>query len=101
MALKHGRKSISTYIYQRLDLLIKILETTSTQEIDSLLTPHDNYLDKTLSLDNQKEIIKKGFNNDILTQAHPSVWYAIKIVESKVDPKWQTIFAALPEIAQW
>jgi uncharacterized protein (TIGR02646 family) len=100
-ALKHGRKNISTYIYQRLDLLVKILAATSTQEIETLLTPNDDYLDKTQSLENQKEIIKNGFKNDILTQAHPSVWYAIKMVESKVNTKWQAIFTALPEIANW
>ncbi len=99
--LKHGRKNISTYIYQRLDLLVKILSATSTQEIEVLLTPHDNYLDKTLTLQNQKDLIKNGFKNDILTQAHPSVWYAIKTVESKVNTKWQAIFAALPEIINW
>lgn len=99
--LKHGRKSISTYIYQRLDLLIKILAATSVQEIEVLLTPNDNYLDKTQSLQNQKEIIKNGFKNDILTQAHPSVWYAIKMIESKVSPKWKAIFDEMPEISDW
>lgn len=95
------KTKLLAYIYQRLDLLIKILETTSTQEIENLLTPHDNYLDKTLTLQNQKDLIKNGFKNDILSQAHPSVWYAIKMVESKVNTKWQAIFTALPEIANW
>ncbi len=99
--LKHGRKNISTYIYQRLDLLVKIHSATSTQEIEVLLTPHDNYLNKTLTLQDQKDLIKNGFKNDILTQAHQSVWYAIKMVESKVNTKWQAIFTALPEIANW
>ncbi len=100
-ALIHARKEAGKYYYERLERLCRILAATSIQEIETILTPHDELIDETLSLEEQKSHIKKHFKKDIQTHQHPSVWYAIKTVQSKVHPKWQQLFDDLPEALNW
>jgi uncharacterized protein (TIGR02646 family) len=96
-----ARKSSADYFYERLDRLSRILKAATIDEIEWLLSPYDKYLDPTLSLEQLKEEIKKGFKRNILEYQHPSVWYAIKKVESKMTPKWKKLFAEIPEALTW
>jgi uncharacterized protein (TIGR02646 family) len=95
------RKAAAIYFYQRIDLLNKLLNTETIEQIHHLLTPYDAYLDDTKTLTELKSDIKAGFKKDILQHAHPSVWAAIKLVDSKATPKWIALFQQLPEVLGW
>jgi hypothetical protein len=45
--------------------------------------------------------LKTELKHYIQKRSHPSVWHAIKTIESKVNVKWQTIFNAIPEALSW
>lgn len=96
-----ARRSSADYFYERLDRLSRILKATTIDEIEWLLSPYDKYLDRTSPLEQVKEGIKKGFKRNILEYQHPSVWYAIKNVESKMTPKWKKLFDEIPEALRW
>jgi uncharacterized protein (TIGR02646 family) len=96
-----ARKAAATYFYQRIELLNRLLKAETIEQIHHLLTPHDRYLDRDTTLTELKESIKNGFKKDILQHAHPSVWTAIKLVDSKTNPKWMYLFQQLPELSNW
>ncbi len=77
------------------------MNTETIEQIHYLLTPYDAYLDNTKTLTELKTDIKAGFKKDILQHAHPSVWAAIKLVDSKATPKWITLFQQLLEALTW
>jgi uncharacterized protein (TIGR02646 family) len=95
------RRAAAIYFYQRIELLNRLLNAETIEQIHHLLTPYDTYLDNTKTLTELKSDIKIGFKKDILQHAHPSVWAAIKLVDSKVTPKWMTLFQQLPEVLTW
>jgi uncharacterized protein (TIGR02646 family) len=100
--LIQARKNAAVYLYQRMKLLADLIQANSIAEIENLLSPHDDALiDKTLSLAVIKTQVKNSFQKHITTYAHPSVWYAIKKVSSKTEPKWAAIFDILPEALNW
>ena len=82
-------------------LLVKIMQTHTVQEIKNLLTPYDDLIDEAQTLANIQDGIKQGFKRQIQLHQHPSVWYAIKIVDRVNNPKWTAIFNALPEALGW
>jgi uncharacterized protein (TIGR02646 family) len=96
-----ARRNAAIYFYHRLQLLIRILDADSIAEIEELLTPNEDRVNTALSLDKLKLELKDNFRNHIVTYQHPSVWKSIKLVESKINPKWQVIFAKLPEAIDW
>jgi len=98
--LIHARKEAAKYYYDRLERISRILAAASIQEIKNALTPHD-FFDENLSLLEQKKYLKESFKNDIQTHQHPSVWYAIKTIQSKVNSKWKKLFDGLPEALNW
>jgi uncharacterized protein (TIGR02646 family) len=95
------RRAAAQYFYDRIDRLSKLLNAETIEQLHHLLTPYDNYLDDSKTLDELKAGIKAGFKKDILQHAHPSVWAAIKLVDSKATPKWITLFQQLPEALTW
>jgi uncharacterized protein (TIGR02646 family) len=95
------RKAAAIYFYHRIELLNRLLNADTIEQIHHLLTPYDAYLDNTKTLTELKSDIKVGFKKDILQHAHPSVWAAIKLVDSKTTPKWMTLFQQLPEVLTW
>ncbi len=99
--LVQSRKAAAQYRYQRMELLVRILNTDSVTEIEALLTPYDDLLDLTVPLQDLKQRIKEGFKNDIQLHQHPSVWFAIKKIGRIVTPKWQAIFDAIPDALDW
>ncbi len=58
-------------------------------------------MDKKLSLLETKEELKVIFKKEIQTHQHPSVWYAIKKVDSKMSLKWKALFDQVPEALNW
>lgn len=99
--LVESRKAAAIYRYQRMELLARILNAGSVNTIKELLTPYDNLIDSTLPLSDLKQQLKEGFKRDVQSYPHPSVWYAIKKIESVVDAKWQAVFSAIPEALNW
>jgi uncharacterized protein (TIGR02646 family) len=99
--LIEARKNAATFIYNRLIQLIDIIDSNSKENIFRILASYDSYLDKNKSLEEYKYEIKHAYKNQIISHAHPSVWYSIKKVESKVSPKWSTIFNKIPEALDW
>jgi uncharacterized protein (TIGR02646 family) len=99
--LLEARKAAAKYFYQRVELLSRILRAETIEEIAQLLTPYDEYLDESQDIDAIKTSIKNGFQRDITHHAHPSVWYAIKNIDSKVTPQWIALFNAIPEALTW
>ena len=99
--LIEARKSAAKYYYHRMKLLQDILATTSKEQIDILLSPYDDLLDDSLSLFELKDYLRNSFKEEITTYQHPSVWYSIKKIDSNTEPKWQLIFAAIPEALSW
>ena len=95
------RKAAAIYFYHRIELLNRLLNADTIEQIHHLLTPYDAYLDDTKTLTELKSDIKVGFKQDILQHAHPTVWAAIKLVDSKTTPKWMTLFQQLPEVLTW
>ena len=96
-----ARKSAARYYYQRMLLLVDIVNATTKNQLFQLLTPYDALLDQQQSLAELQEELKTSFKKDITTYQHPSVWHAIKIVASKTSPKWKAIFDQLPEALHW
>lgn len=96
-----ARRAAAIFFYQRIQLLIDILNSNSIQQIKSLLTPEDDYINTNQDVNTVKNAIKSGFKNDIQTHQHPSVWYAIKTIQIKVNSKWIKLQQELPEAFTW
>ena len=99
--LTETRKSAAKYYYQRMKLLSDILKSNSVDEIESLLSPYDDRLDKSLSLTELKGELINSFKKEITTYQHPSVWHSIKLIESKTEPGWIELFNSIPEALNW
>ena len=100
--LIHARKNAAIFYFERIDRLVKILETNSMDELRKILTPYDKEgINLSLSLDDNKNIIKSGYRRDIQTHQHPSVWYSIKEIQSKIDIQWKNFFVKIPEALNW
>jgi uncharacterized protein (TIGR02646 family) len=100
-SLIQARKNAVNYFYSRIERLIKVLNAENNQEITTILAPADKPIDESKRLSINKENIKENFKKDIQTHQHPSVWYAIKMIESKINRKWQQLFEELPEALNW
>jgi uncharacterized protein (TIGR02646 family) len=95
------RKHAAQYFYHRMQLLVSLLNAETVGQLHDLLTPYDRYLDDNKTLKELKESITTGFKKDILTYAHPSVWAAIKLVDSKTNAKWAYLFQQFPNALTW
>lgn len=99
--LVSSRKKTAIYIYNRINQLVHALNAKSNQELEAILTPDDDAVDETKSLQQNKDTITANFKKDIQTHKHPSVWYAIKMVQSKVNDKWKALFSQIPQALNW
>jgi uncharacterized protein (TIGR02646 family) len=97
------RAKTAQNIFDSMDRLIRALNANSIHELYMIMRPHEELkINPTLSLDNNKTILKAACKKDITEgMLHPSVWYAIKIIESKTNSKWQNIFRKIPEALTW
>lgn len=96
-----ARESAYIHYYDNLKLLTHILKTNSKDEIADLLRPNEDRLDLDVPIETLKESIKQSYKKYFEKHQHPSVWHSIKIIDSKMVPKWQQLFAALPEALDW
>ena len=99
--LIEDRKNTAIYYYQRLELLTRIMDAKSIAEIDVLLSPHDDRIDNTLTLEQLKKSLNDSFKTHLTNFKHPSVWNSIKTIERKSTPKWKAIFDKIPEAVDW
>ncbi|MFT5918197.1 MAG: hypothetical protein ACI81T_004714 [Bacteroidia bacterium] len=100
-ALVEARKSAAKYFYRTIKELTEILNAKDLAELKAILNPYDKIMDKKLSLLETKEELKVIFKKEIQIHQHPSVWYAIKKVDSKTDDKWKALFDQVPEALHW
>lgn len=99
--LLQARKSAAQYFHARMHLLMQVIRATTEQEITALYSPYDPLPPLPFSLDDLKFHCKENIRKDIISSAHPSVWSAIRRVESQVTPAWQVIFQVIPEALGW
>lgn len=99
--LIHARKNAARFYYDRIERLNRIMNSKSFEELKLNITPYEHAIDKSISLEKNIEKFKKGFKKSIQTHAHPSVWYSIKKIQSKIDDKWKKLFNAMPECLDW
>jgi len=99
--LIEAREAAAKYYYHRMELLSRILQAVTTNEIDAILTPHDPDVEDTLSLVELKAQLTASFKNDIQKCQHPSVWHSIKVVASKTSEKWARLFHEIPDALNW
>ncbi|MBC7884509.1 MAG: HNH endonuclease [Saprospiraceae bacterium] len=99
--LIEARKSAAIHYYFMCSELIKILNSRSMAALIKNISPYDKKFDFSKSLTELKAEIKESYKKYIQSYQHPSVWVSIKLVESKVTPKWVTIFKKLPEALHW
>lgn len=96
-----AREAAEEFFMQKMERLTKILAANSNAELKDIIYPRDGRIDMVLSLQDNKNKIEEGFKKSIQTHKHPSVWYAIKMVQSKVNPKWQNLFSQIPQALNW
>ena len=99
--LSGARREMAKFYYHRMKLLVDLLDSSSITDMKHLLTPYDDLIDETQSLNQIKNTVKIILKREINNAKHPSVWYAIKRIESKVTPKWIHIFNKIPEALNW
>lgn len=99
--LKVARKDAAIEYFNFMDRLCKILRATSHEEIKNALSPYENQIEIGQDIANFKNEKRISVKNVIQKHRHPSVWYAIKTIERKINPKWQNIFAFIPEALTW
>lgn len=100
--LIEARKTAYNYYYSRLRQLTEILKSETKEKLLEILSPHEDEIDHAgKSLEVLKTHFKESYRKDIVRFQHPSVWYSIKMIESKTDPKWRRLFEYLPEAANW
>jgi uncharacterized protein (TIGR02646 family) len=96
-----ARKSAGKHYYEMMDRLVRILKAANQEELQQVLTPYDEYFNFSQPLDDIKSEIKASYKKYIGSYQHPSVWQSIKKIDSKISPKWKTIFEKIPEALDW
>ncbi len=96
-----ARKCAAKYYFDRLDRLRKILNSPDVASLQDNLNPADGHFDFSIPLDAIKSDVREAYRKDIISHQHPSVWQAIKKIQSKVDPRWMQIFEYFPDAINW
>lgn len=99
--LLQAREAAAKYFYHRMDMLRRALQAKNEQDFFELLSPYDNRFNQQAGLIELQQQLKQEIQEDIQQHQHPSVWYSIKLIASKTDPKWQNLFQVLPEALTW
>lgn len=109
--LRHARRKSAQYYQRTIRELIKILDCNTKEDLKERLGSYDERFDSSgsyverfdfsQSLTKLKDDIKASFKYDIQTHQHPSVWYAIKTIQIKVNSKWIKLHQELPEAFTW
>lgn len=96
-----GRKSAARHYYDMMERLKRIRAAKTVEALQKSLSPFDKLHDFNQPIPVLQAEITESYKKYIQTYQHPSVWYAIKIVASKVDNHWKSIFKAIPEALNW
>jgi uncharacterized protein (TIGR02646 family) len=100
--LKESRRIAAIKYFDTMDRLRRIVIAQTIGELRDALNPYQNFInDLTLPINSIKENLKESVRLHIQKSSHPSVWYAIKTLERIRKPRWQQIFAAIPEAENW
>jgi len=99
--LIEARKSAGRHYYEMLERLVRILGVLTKEELQDLLTPYDDRFDFSQPIESLKDEIKISYKKYIGRYQHPSVWYSIKMIESKVNTKWKKLFEKIPDALTW
>lgn len=100
--LVKGRERAAEAYYEKIERLVKILNSNTLPELKSnLLKPYDKRFDFTQDLATIKSEIKASYKHKIQIYPHPSVWYAIKKIASVTDDDWKKLFTQIPEALTW
>lgn len=99
--LNAARKSAYNHYYDTFERLVNILNAPNINALKNLLRPNDGLIDPTKPLQQIKDEIKENYKAYIQKHQHPSVWYSIKTIANKTNPKWQHLFNQLPEALNW
>jgi uncharacterized protein (TIGR02646 family) len=96
-----ARRSALRHYYDMLERLSKILNSSSMDELKTNLSPAEERFDYSKSLNEIKDDVLKSYKSYISTYQHPSVWHSIKVIESKIAPKWINLFTKIPDALNW
>lgn len=100
--LLQARRSAARYYYDTLCRLANILKAASREELEAAVSPYDDRFNWELPIESIKIELLASYRQHITTFQHPSVWYAVKLIQSKTDNKWKSLFAQLPaEVLDW
>lgn len=99
--LKEGRKKQYGEYYNMMNILVQIVQATDKRTIDDLLEPYIQ-IDMQKSIEHIKKELQNNVQNYITKKTlYPSVWWAIKHIESKTNAKWKKIFSIVPNALNW
>lgn len=96
-----GRKRVADELYDKMDRLSRIVKAGTVSEIESILAPYHGLIDAALPIETIKNQVIETTKQHIYKLLHPSVWYAIQTIASKVNLKWKAIFEVIPEALEW
>jgi uncharacterized protein (TIGR02646 family) len=99
--LVEGRKKTLGELFDKMDRLCRILKVSTIIEIENILAPYHGIINTTLPIEILKNQLTETTKRHIQKQLHPSVWYTIKTILSKTEPRWQRIFEVIPAALNW
>jgi uncharacterized protein (TIGR02646 family) len=99
--LLQARRDTETNLFRVLDHLRRILKAPDVDTIAVITSPDEARLDFTLPLIRIKELLTERIARYVQKHPHPSVWHAIKTIQSKTNPTWMQLFADLPMALTW
>jgi uncharacterized protein (TIGR02646 family) len=99
--LVKARESAKGHYYDKLERLVRVLQTKNKTQIKKALNPATDKFDLTKSIADLKKEVLESYKLYIQKYQHPSVWHSIKTIESKNNESWKEIFKQIPDALTW
>jgi uncharacterized protein (TIGR02646 family) len=100
--LIEARRSTARYFLLLMERLVNVVQAEQIEDIAALYSPvYDPLPPGPCTLDELKVICKNNVRDFIRSYHHPSVWSAIRKVDSQTTPEWIQIFQVVPEALDW
>jgi uncharacterized protein (TIGR02646 family) len=99
--LVKARESAKGHYYDKLDRLVRVLQTKNKTQMKKALNPATDKFDLTKSIADLKKEVLESYKLYIQKYQHPSVWHSIKTIESKNNESWKAIFKQIPDALNW
>jgi uncharacterized protein (TIGR02646 family) len=96
-----ARESAKGHYYDKLERLVRVLETKNKAQMKRALNPATDKFDLTKSMNDLKIEVTESYKKYIQRYQHPSVWHSIKKIESKNNDSWIEIFKKIPDAINW